>query len=100
MESAQSLSGGVNKWEAKGGLKLAIKEVQTPGSKLVAVIYYVSNPTAMPLVKSALMEILRKTKEEEAMEASKGWVNKDNAEDIMGFTLNLQVPKTFKINTK
>ena len=100
MESGQLLSGVANEWEAKGGLKLAIKEIQAPGSKLVAVIYNASNLTAMPLVKSALMEILRKTKEEEAMEASKGWVNKDNAEDIMGFTLNLQVPKTFKINTK
>jgi hypothetical protein len=54
----------------------------------------------MPLVKRALMDILRTTKEEEAAEASEGWMNVGNEEDVMGFTLKLQVPKTFKINTK
>jgi hypothetical protein len=89
MESAQLIQGVVNKWEAKGGLKLAIKEVQAPGSKLVAVIYYVSNLTSMATVKNALQEILRKTKEEEAAEASKGWMKKDNVDTVMGFTLKL-----------
>ena len=46
------------------------------------------------------MDILRTTKEEEAAEASEGWMNVGNEEDVMGFTLKLQVPKTFKINTK
>jgi hypothetical protein len=46
------------------------------------------------------MEILRTTKEEEATEASEEWMNIGNVEDVMGFTLKLQVPKTFKINTK
>ena len=88
MESAQLIQGVVNKWEAKGGLKLVIKEVQAPGSKLVAVIYYVSNLTSMSSVKSALQEILRKTKEEEALEANETWMNKDNADAAnMGFTL-------------
>jgi len=54
----------------------------------------------MPLVKRALMDILRTTKEEEAAEASEGWMNVGNEKDVMGFTLKLQVPKTFKINTK
>ena len=77
MDSAQLIQGMVNEWEAKGGLKLAIKEIQAPESKMVAVIYTVSNLTAAPLVKSALTEILCKTKSEEAAEASKGWMNKD-----------------------
>jgi hypothetical protein len=38
IESTQLIQGVVNEWEAKGGLKLVIKEVQAPGSKLVAVI--------------------------------------------------------------
>jgi len=80
---------------------VAIKGVQAPGSKLVAVIYYVSNLTSMAVVKSVLQEILRKTKEEEALEANETWMNKDNADAAnMGFTLKLQVPKTFKIDTK
>ena len=79
---------------------MAIKEVQAPGSKLAAVIYYVSSLTLMSTVKSALQEILCKTKEEEAMEASERWINKNNVDAVMGFTLKLQVPKTFKINTK
>jgi hypothetical protein len=32
MECTQLISGVVNEWEAKGGLKLVIKEVQAPGS--------------------------------------------------------------------
>ena len=44
--------------------------------------------------------LLRTTKEEEAAEASEEWMNIGNVEDVMGFTLKLQVPKTFKINTK
>jgi hypothetical protein len=100
MESAQLIQGVVNEWEAKGGLKLAIKEVQAPGRKLVAVIYYASNLTSIAALKNALQEILRKTKEEEAVEASKGWMSKNNVDAVMGFTLKLQVPKTFKINTK
>ena len=51
MESAQLISGVVNEWEAKGGLKLVIKEVQAPGSKLVAVIYNVSHLTSLLAVK-------------------------------------------------
>jgi len=91
----------VNEWEAKGGLKLVIKEVQAPGSKLVAVIYNVSNLTSMSAVKSVLQEILRKTKEEEALDANDMWMNEDNVDAAnMGFTLKLQVPKTFKIDTK
>ena len=67
----------------------------------MAVIYNISNFTSMSAVKSALQEILRKTKEEEALEANKIWMNKDNVDATnMGFTLKLQVPKTFKINTK
>ena len=100
MESAQLIQGVVNEWEAKGGLKLAIKEVQAPGSKLVAVIYYVSNLTSTAAVKNALQEILRKTKEEEAVEASKRWMDKDDVDAGIGFTPKLQVPKNFKINTK
>jgi hypothetical protein len=101
MESAQLISGVVNEWESKGGLKLVIKEFQAPGSKLVAVIYNVSNLTPMPAVKGALQFILCKTKEEEALEANDAWMNKDNVDvTSMGFTLKLQVPKKFKINTK
>ena len=66
----------------------------------MAVIYYVSNLTSMAAVKNALQEILRKTNEEEAVEAGEEWMNKDNVDAVMGFTLKLQVPKTFKINTK
>ena len=64
MKSDQVVQGVVNKWKAKGSLKSAIKEVQAPGSKLVAVIYNVSNLTSMSAVKSALQEILHKMKEE------------------------------------
>ena len=54
----------------------------------------------MSAVKSALQEILRRTKEEDAVEERKRWMNKDNLDAVMEFTLKLQVPKTFKINTK
>jgi hypothetical protein len=84
LESGQLIQGVVNEWEAKSGLKLAIKEVQAPGSKLVAVIYYVLNLTSMSAVKSALQEILCKTKEEEAVEASERWMNEDNVVAVMG----------------
>jgi len=54
----------------------------------------------MPTVKGVLQEILCKTKEYEAVEASRGWMNDKSVDTIMGFTLKLQVPKTFKISTK
>ena len=69
----------------------------------MAVIYNVSNLTSMSAVKGALQEILRKTKEEDALEANNMWVNEENVNNAttdMGFTIKLQVPKTFKINTK
>ena len=93
----------MNEWEAKGGIKLVIKEVQAPGSKLVAVIYNVSNLTSMPAEKGVLQEKLRKTKGVEALEANVMWVNQEtmnNATTDMGFTLKLQVLNTFKIDTK
>ena len=40
---------------------------------VVAVIYNVSNLTSMSAVKSVLQEILRKTKEEESLEANDMW---------------------------
>jgi hypothetical protein len=91
MESARLIQGVVNEWEAKGGLKLVIKEVQAPGSKLVAVIYNVSNLTLMSAVKSELQEILREMEEEEAfLEANYMWINEDNVDAAnMGFTLKL-----------
>ena len=67
MESTQLISGVINEWEAKGGLKLVIKEVQAPRSKLVAVIYNVSHLTSMSAVKGALHSILCKAMEEESM---------------------------------
>jgi hypothetical protein len=101
MESAQLIAGVVNEWEAKGGLKLVIKEIQAPGSKLVAVIYNVSHLTSMTAVKGALHSILRKAIEEESKEADDEWMDDDKVRKAaMGFTLKLQVPKTFKINTK
>ena len=51
----------------------------------------------MSAVKSALQEILRKTKEEEALEANETWMNEDYADSTnMGFTLKVQVPKISK----
>ena len=65
------------------------------------VIYNISNLTSMSVMKSALQEILCKTKEEEALEANDMWMNKDDVDAVnMRSTLKLQVPKTFKIYTK
>ena len=67
----------------------------------MAVIYNVSHLTSMSAVKGAQHSILCKEMEEESMEADNEWMDdNDVGKAVMGFTLKLQVPKTFKINTK
>ena len=46
----------------------------------MVVIYSVSNLTLMAAVKNALHEIIRKTKEEEAVESSEGLMNEENVD--------------------
>ncbi len=98
----QLLAGMGNEWEANGGLKLAVKEVQAAGSKLVAGMFNVSNITPIFSVKTALQKIFRQVVIMEAQAADPMWLESADGEEeklMMQFTLRLQVPKLSNIDT-
>ena len=78
MECDSLIKEVMNEWQAKGRLKLIIKDIQAPGSKLVAVIYHMSNLSPASMFKDALQKILRKTKAAENLKANLMSLDDDN----------------------
>jgi hypothetical protein len=85
-------------WQAKGGLKIAIKGIQAPESKFVATIFFQSIQLLPETVQVTFANFLSKVQEEEAERESDTW--DEHPSKTIQVAARLQVPKTFHIVNK
>ena len=85
-------------WQAKGGLKIAIKGIQAPESKFVATIFFQSIQLSPEIVQATFAKFLSKVQEVEAERDSDRW--DEHTSKAIQVAARLQVPKTFHIANK
>jgi len=85
-------------WQAKGGLKIAIKGIQAPESKFVATIFFQSIHLSPETVQATFAKFLSNVQEVEAERDSNTW--DEHVTKQIQVVARLQVPKTFHIANK